>query len=111
MSMPGARGLIEKHQSEVRDLFAEALAARLGRTAAEIRDEGLSAMDFRSNERIEITLCDRSTMHLRYAFAVFDLEQRIVGVFSEHCGYHCFGMADLQVAEWRDETLVARHSW
>jgi hypothetical protein len=106
-----ARRLVERQMKDVRDLFAEPLARRLGRTAAQIRERGLSATDFKPAERIELTLCDGSTMRLRYAFVVFEPALRIVGVFSEHCGYYCFGMADLQVAELRDESVVARHSW
>jgi hypothetical protein len=111
MSSQGNRSRVERQMKDVRDLFAEPLAARLGRTAAEIRDEGLSATDFKPGERVELTLCDRSTMSLRYAFAVLDPAQRIVGVFTEHCGYYCFAMADLELVELRDDVVVARHSW
>ncbi len=70
--------------NDLRELFAEVLAAKLGRTAAEIRGEGLRAGDFKPDESIELTLSDGSTMSFRYAFCVFELRQRMVGVFTEH---------------------------
>jgi hypothetical protein len=105
------RAIIAHQMNDIRDLFAEPLAARLGRGAEEIRERGLAAGDFKVNERIDLVLCDGSTMSLRYAFAVLDPVQRIVGVFTEHCGYYCFGMADLRLDELRDGTIVRQHSW
>jgi hypothetical protein len=66
--------------AEIRRLFAAPLAARLGRSVE------------------ELTLPDGSTMLLRYAFAVADGD--VVGVFSEHCGYHVF--AEVRVTVLRD---------
>ncbi len=111
MATPSTRAILEQHRKDITGLFADRLAARLGRTAAEIRDEGLGAGDFEGNERIELALCDGSTMSFRYAFAVFDDEERIVGVFTEHGGHHCFAMADLALKELRDEKVVSRRSW
>ncbi len=111
MVAPAMRRMTEQHIKEIRELFAEPLAKRLGRTAAEVRDEGLGARDFKPNERIELTFADGSTMSFRYAFAVFDAAQRIVGIFTEHCGYYGFAMVDLRLDELRDDVTVLRHSW
>jgi hypothetical protein len=48
-------------------------------------------------------------MLLHHAFAVFDTAQGIVGVFSEHCGYYCFSLIDLQVDELRGDRVIAHH--
>lgn len=96
--------------TEIRQAFAPLLAARLGRDAAEIHDEGLGALDFQIDESIALTLPDGSTMSLRYAFAVFDEPQRLVGIFSEHSGYFCFSMIDLTLTERKGERVV-RHAW
>jgi hypothetical protein len=96
---------------EIRQAFAAPLAARLGRSVAEIHDEGLDAGDFKLDESIELELADGSTMSLRYAFAVVDLQQRMVGIFSEHCGYFCYGMVNLRLTELKGVNVVARHVW
>jgi len=105
-----ARQLGQKHMMEIRQAFAPLLAERLGRDAVEIHDEGLGALDFKIDESIELTLADGSTMSLRYAFAVFDEAQRLVGIFSEHCGYFCFSMVDLTLTELKGDSVV-RHAW
>jgi hypothetical protein len=103
--------MIQGHMKEVRTVFAEALATRLGRTAQEVREDGLRAGDFKVDEQVEITLPDGSSMSFRYAFVVLDAGQGIVGVFTEHCGYHCLPMLDLKVEELRTGKVVARHAW
>jgi hypothetical protein len=111
MSPFPARKLMQRHMIEIRQLFAALLAARLGRDQAEIHDEGLGARDFKLDESIELELGDGSTLLLRCAFAVMDVEQRAVGVFTEHCGYFCFGMFDLKLTELKGDEVVKRHAW
>jgi hypothetical protein len=106
-----ARQLQQQHMLEIRHVFAAPLAARLGRDANDIRDHGLGVGDFKVDESVQLTLPDGSTMLLRYAFAVMDLQQRLVGVFSEHCGYFCFGMDDMQLTELKGDDVVTRHVW
>ena len=111
MLKPETRRMIERHMNDLLQAFATPLAARFERSIESIRADGLKAIDFRTNEGIDLTLPDGSTMSFHYAFFVQDDEQRIVGIFTEHCGYHCFGMTDLEVREIRDGTEVARHRW
>ena len=96
---PSTIAMIQKHMADVRTVFAEPLAARLGRTVEEISQDGLQAGDFKVNERVEITLADGSSMSFRYAFVVQG--EGLVGVFTEHCGYDCLPMIDLKVNELR----------
>ena len=103
--------LIQSQMVDLRKLFAVPLAARLGRPVEQVRDEGLGAGDFRSGECLELTLVDGSTMRLRYAFAVTDDAERVLGVFSEHCGYYVFATSGLELVELRDEVPVARRRW
>lgn len=70
--------------ADVVGLFAERLAAKLGRTARDLRKQGLEAADFRVNEDVRMILCGGSTLSFRHAFAVVDPERHIVGVFTEH---------------------------
>jgi len=98
--------MASRHMAEIRDAFAEPLARRLGRSVEEVRG-GLKAGDFRVDEDVAITLCDGSTLELRYAFYVEDDEGRWVGVFSEHCGYHAFGTIDLDIEQRRGGVAVA----
>jgi hypothetical protein len=94
----------------IRQAFAPLLAERLGRSAEEIHDEGLGAGDFKLDECVELELADGSTMFLRHAFAVTDEQQRLVAIFSEHCGYFCFTMIDLVLTERRGDDAI-RHAW
>ncbi len=48
--------------NDIRDVFAEPLAVRLGRTAEEIRAEGLGAGDFKTNEGAVVSY-DRDSRH------------------------------------------------
>ncbi len=111
MSQSPARKLMQQHKLQIRQAFSVPLAARLGRSVTEIQDEGLSAGDFKLDESIEIKLADGSTMSLRYAFAVMDVQERQVGIFTEHCGYFCFAMVDLQLTELKGNNVVNRHVW
>ena len=97
--------LASRHMAEIREAFAEPLARRLGRAVDDVR-AGLGAGDFRHDESVRITLCDGSTMELRYAFYVESEDRRQVGVFTEHCGYHCFGTVDLDIEQYRGDQVV-----
>lgn len=103
------RDTLEQHMRDIRMIFAEPLAERLGRDVGDIRENGLAVGDFKVNESIELDLPDGSTMVFRFAFVVVDSKRRVAGVFSEHCGYYCFGMTDLRIRELRDGELVATH--
>jgi hypothetical protein len=106
-----ARQLKQQHMLEIRQALAAPLAARLGRSVAEIHDEGLGAGDFKLDESIEVKLADGSTMSLRYAFAVMDVQQNLVGIFTEHCGYFCFSTVDMELIELKGDKVVRQHSW
>lgn len=93
--------LLQRQREEVRELFAEALAARVGRSVAEVREGGLEAGDFPIDSEVEVRLADGSRLVLRHAFAVVDEAQGVVGVFSEHGGYLVFGLVDTEVVERR----------
>lgn len=101
--------MLYRHWEDVRVLFATGIAERLGRDVEDIRAEGLGARDFRSNESVELTMLDGSSMNFRNAFVVFDVQEGIMGVFTEHCGYFCFPLAETRVHELRDGEIIARH--
>jgi hypothetical protein len=109
--MPSTAARLEKRNDDLRHVFAAPLAARLGRTAKEVKASGLELGDFKVDERIELELDDGSSMSLRYAFVVLDTSRRLVGVFTEHCGYFCFPFAGTRVSEFRGHKLVARHDF
>lgn len=110
MSDVPARQLTVQHMQEIRQAFAPLLAERLGRSASEIHDDGLTALDFKLDESVELELADGSTMVLRYAFAVIDEPQRLVAIFTEHSGYFCFGMVNLVLVERKGDRVV-RRAW
>lgn len=99
--------LLTRQMEEIRREFAELLAKRLGRSAQEIREDGLGAGDFSTREEVELTLPDGSVLRLRYAFAVVDEAVGAVAVFSEHCGYYVFCGPDLRLTLYRDDRVVS----
>lgn len=66
------------------------LAQQTGRSAHELLSQGLLAGDF-APSGVTITFEDGSRVAFRWAFAIRSVERPgIVGVFTEHCGYHEF---------------------
>ncbi|MCK6508141.1 hypothetical protein L6R53_33045 [Myxococcota bacterium] len=93
--------LLQRQREEVRELFAEPLAARVGRSVDEVREGGLEGGDFPIDSEVEVRLADGSRLVLRHAFAVVDEAQGVVGVGAEHGGYPVVGMGDSEVVERR----------
>lgn len=89
--------------NDVRDDWAEPLAEALGRTAAEIREDGLRARDFPGGQSVELVFPDGSTASFRSAFCLADGARRLAAVFTEHCGYHVFPLGDLEVRVIRSQ--------
>jgi hypothetical protein len=82
-------GFLVRTSAECRGLFADRIAARVGRSVEAIRSEGLRAGDFGDHtSTVTVDHEDGSTLFLRYAFAVSDETHGMIGVFSEHAGYH-----------------------
>lgn len=71
------------------ETVAEELSSKLGRPAEEIKEKGLSAYDFNSDE-VEVLFEDGSSAKFRYSFYVENHGKGVIAVFSEHCGYHLF---------------------
>lgn len=65
--------------------FALPLSQRLKRPVEIILSEGLNASDF-PGTAVVVVFEDRSIMRFEYAFAV--RASGMIGVFTEHCGYH-----------------------
>jgi hypothetical protein len=68
------------------DLWAEALAKRLGRSAQSIKDDGcLESGDF--HHKLSIQYPDGSSMIFSDALALVGLSRQQVAVFTLKCGY------------------------
>ncbi len=78
-------------------VFADALASYLGRTADQVRQDGLSEADF-AEQSLEITFTDGSSAQFLSAFLVVGPGGDIVGVFTDACGYFQFDAAQIQLA-------------
>jgi hypothetical protein len=77
--------------------WADLLAHKLKRSAAEIREQGLNVHDFDFYERVLVNFYDGSTASLRDAFYVVDEEKKLLAIFTEHCGYFIFSAEEIQV--------------
>jgi len=76
--------------------WAEELATFLGRSASEIRENGLSVSDF-PHQELQIKFCDDSEARFKYAFFVESRSKKAVAVFTEHCGYFVLPAAELEI--------------
>jgi len=70
--------------------WAIELAQYLNRSEAEIRNQGLTAFDFRSSDSVRIEYADDSHMQFLYAFSLISQDRNTVAIFTEHCGYFQF---------------------
>jgi hypothetical protein len=85
--------------------WAEELAVTLRRSADDIRREGLTAYDFPANTQLHVKLMDGSTLRFRHAFHVIRQSQHALAIFTEHCGYHVFPLADAEVTRVTETSL------
>jgi hypothetical protein len=72
------------------------LRAYLRAKCGEDRDR-LSAHDFSTRQSVAIHFPDGSFALFRYAFVVWDEAGHECAVFTEHCGYHVFGVSRAEV--------------
>ncbi|MBP6748642.1 MAG: hypothetical protein KA144_03300 [Xanthomonadaceae bacterium] len=72
---------------EVLSEWAEEVAAKVGRSADDIRTRGIGATDFSPLKSIEIRYPGGMVVQIPFAFVVFRREQSVAAVFSEHAGY------------------------
>jgi hypothetical protein len=75
---------------EIIETVVDELSLKLGRSTEEIRQNGLSAFDFTSNDEVEIDFEDGSSVKFKYSFYVECSGKDLIAVFTEHCGYHLF---------------------
>ena len=59
----------------------------------------LSAFDFANSSLVSIVFPDGSYALFRYAFFIAAPDWKEVAVFTEHCGYHIYPIADLQIEQ------------
>lgn len=85
-----------KSDQEIIEVVAEELSLKLGRPAEEIKEKGLSAYDFSSDE-VKIVFDDGSSANFKYSFYVENAKISIIAVFTEHCGYHLFRSSGVSV--------------
>jgi hypothetical protein len=92
-----------KEHSEVLADWATDLAVKLGRPVEGIQREGLSAYDFSPSQNVKINFGDGSSAEFRYAFACIRESASQVAVFTEHCGYLEFWLAqEMEVIEVKE---------
>lgn len=87
---------------EIIETVADELSLKLGRSAEEISQNGLSAYDFTSNDEVEIVFEDGSSVKFKYSFYVECPGKGQIAVFTEHCGYHLFSSLGATVCSRED---------
>ena len=90
MSELGCKKEIMNFMHEIIETVADELSLKLGRSAEEIRQNGLSAHDFTSNDGVEMVFEDGSSVKFKYSFYVECPGKGLIDLFTEHCGYHLF---------------------
>lgn len=79
---------------DVRNDWAAQLSAKLGRSKASIRKDGLMAYDFSTSSSVEVRYPHGMTYRFNSAFAVLRPKKALAAVFSEHAGYAEFDLED-----------------
>lgn len=79
---------------EIPDRWRERVRQHVLATTGEARDH-LLAFDFPAGKSVRLGFPDGSYAFFRYAFHLRD--EREVAVFTEHCGYHVFPAAEIDV--------------
>ena len=91
---------------QVVNSWADALADRLGRSAADIRERGLSAYDFPADEVIDVQFDFGDSMRFQFAFFIVDDERGKVAVFTEHSGYFEFSSRSLKLISTKTTVYI-----
>ncbi|WP_411884888.1 hypothetical protein [Polaromonas sp. YR568] len=76
--------------------WAEELAARLGCSSAELRDntEGVAF----PHDTVRVELVDQSIVEFKNSLFVVSNAKRAIAVFTEHCGHHVFPYHEAKVS-------------
>lgn len=80
---------------EIPQRWSDVVRRHVRAVSGEERDH-LAAMDF-PDSCVRLAFEDGSYAFFRYAFCLHDEALREVAVFTEHCGYHFFGSAGVEV--------------
>lgn len=84
--------------------WATELAQHLGRSEAEIRQNGLSASDFGPGQAVKVKFPDKSFMKFNYSFVLISKNKSKVAIFTEHCGYIVLPLtADMAVIQIHEQ--------
>jgi hypothetical protein len=83
------------------DEWKPRLREHLRERTGEERDR-LWATDF-GGTHVQLRFPDGSHAFFRYAFYLLDRERGEAAVFTEHCGYHYFPLAELELELLRNE--------
>lgn len=80
----------------IEESWAVKLAERAGVSETEFRSAPAKHMSY-PLEHVHVSLIDGSTVEFKYAFVLHSPEQRVIAVFTEHCGHHLFPDAEATV--------------
>lgn len=81
--------------------FEQLVREHVRRTRGEDRGH-LLVHDFPSGQAVRLRFADGSFAYFENAFYIEDRARGLLGVFTEHCGYHVFPAGDLSVAVVRN---------
>lgn len=78
-------------QQKIRVMWADKLSVRTGRSEKAIEEHGLKCTDFGGDSgKLTLDFEDGSSILFEGAFTLEDNTQKLLAVFTEHCGYHVF---------------------
>lgn len=87
---------VPRYSNQVFTEWIAELSAKLDRPRETLLAEGrLRVDDF--NDTLKITLMDGSYAVFKYAFAIASEEKQAIAVFTEHCGYLVFPLAEATI--------------
>jgi hypothetical protein len=84
---------------DILETWKDLLSEKLGRTANEISERGLSATDFKCSSKVILSNPKTLECTFHHAFSVVNSEIGKVAVFTEHSGYHEFYLNGMKVSD------------
>ena len=91
---------------EILEIWKEKLSEKLGRSAENISEKGLSVTDFKSGSKVILSNPGELECTFHHAFSVLNPELGKVAIFTELAGYHELYLSGMKVTD-----IISEEYW